>query len=209
MVVARQARIERVQNLLEETGLDGCVLKGMDNIFYLTGFRGSEGSLFVTRGDVVLVVDFRYMTHAREVTRDIHIEEMRPKRDAIYDLCTNTGSPSLASMGPMSLQRLQILGGEPRRHQSRSHEQCHRRGQAGQGTEEISAIMAAIEAATKAFTDVPRPREARQHGKEIADELDHAMRRRGATGPSFETIVASARGAPCPCRTQRQEARGR
>ncbi|OPX99977.1 MAG: putative peptidase [Syntrophorhabdus sp. PtaB.Bin047] len=197
MVVARQARIERVQNLLEETGLDGCVLKGMDNIFYLTGFRGSEGSLFVTRGDVVLVVDFRYMTHAREVTRDIHIEEMRPKRDAIYDLCTKYRISKLGFDGahvPYNVYKswAENLVGISLVPMSNAIEEVRR----AKEPEEISAIMAAIEAATKAFTDVLGLVKPGSTEKEIADELDHAMRRRGATGPSFETIVASGpRGA--------------
>jgi Xaa-Pro aminopeptidase len=197
MVVTRQVRIERVQSLLEETGLDGCILKGMDNIFYLTGFRGSEGSLFVTRGDVVLVVDFRYMTHAREVTRDIHIEEIRPKRDAIYDLCTKYRISKLGFDGahvPYNTYKLwaENLVGISLVPMNNAIEEIRK----AKEPEEITAIMAAIETATKAFSDVLGLVKPGSTEKEIADELDHAMRRRGAQGPSFETIVASGpRGA--------------
>ncbi|NLT24077.1 MAG: aminopeptidase P family protein [Syntrophorhabdus sp.] len=197
MVVTRQARIERVQGLLEETGLDGCVLKGMDNIFYLTGFRGSEGSLFVTRGDVVLVVDFRYITHAREVTRDIHIEEVKPKRDAIYDLCTKYRISKLGFDGshvPYNVFKswAENLVGISLVPMNNAIEEIRR----AKEPEEIAAIMAAIDAATRAFTDVLGLVKPGSTEKEIADELDHAMRKRGAQGPSFETIVASGpRGA--------------
>jgi Xaa-Pro aminopeptidase len=197
MVVTRQARIERVQGLLEEAGLDGCVLKGMDNIFYLTGFRGSEGSLFVTRGDVVLVVDFRYLTHAREVTRDIHIEEVRPKRDAVYDLCTKYRISKLGFDGshvPYNVFKswAENLVGISLVPMNNAIEEIRR----AKEPEEIAAIMAAIDTATKAFTDVLDLVKPGSTEKEIADELDHAMRRRGAKGPSFETIVASGpRGA--------------
>ncbi len=197
MVVTRQARIERVQGLLEEAGLDGCVLKGMDNIFYLTGFRGSEGSLFVTRGDVVLVVDFRYITHAREVTRDIHIEEVRPKRDAVYDLCTKYRISKLGFDGSHVAYNVfkswaENLVGISLVPMNNAIEEIRR----AKEPEEIAAIMAAIDAATRAFTDVLDLVKPGSTEKEIADELDHAMRKRGAQGPSFETIVASGpRGA--------------
>ncbi len=197
MVMIRRARIERVQSLLEETGLDGCVLKGMDNIFYLTGFRGSEGSLFITRGDVVLVVDFRYVTHAREVTRDIRIEEMRPKRDVINDLCTKYRISKLGFDGAHVHYNVfkswaENLVGISLVPMNNAIEEIRKTKE----PEEITAIMAAIEAATKAFTDVLGLVKPGSTEKEIADELDHAMRKRGAQGPSFDTIVASGpRGA--------------
>jgi len=195
--MTRQARIERVQGLLEEAGLDGCVLKGMDNIFYLTGFRGSEGSLFITRGDVVLLVDFRYMTHAREVTRDIHIEEIRPKRDTIHDLCTKYRISKLGFDGahvPYNVYTswAENLVGISLVPMNNAIEEIRRVKE----PEEIAAIMAAIEVATKALTGVLDLVKPGSTEKEIADELDHAMRRHGAQGPSFDTIVASGpRGA--------------
>lgn len=195
--MTRQARIERVQGLLEEAGLDGCVLKGMDNIFYLTGFRGSEGSLFVTRGDVVLVVDFRYITHAREVTRDIHIEEVKPKRDAIYDLCTKYRISKLGFDGshvPYNVFKswAENLVGISLVPMNNAIEEIRRAKEPA----EIAAIMAAIDTATRAFTDVLGLVKPGSTEKEIANELDHAMRRHGAQGPSFDTIVASGpRGA--------------
>jgi Xaa-Pro aminopeptidase len=197
MVMMRQSRIERIQGLLTETGLDGCVLKGMDNIFYLTGFRGSEGSLFVTPGDVFLVVDFRYVTHAREVTRDIHIEEMKPKRNVIHELCTKYRISKLGFDGvhvPYNVYRswAENLVGISLVPMSNAVEEIRRNKE----PEEITAIMKAIALATNAFTDILGLVRPDRTEKEIADELDHAMRKRGAQGPSFETIVASGpRGA--------------
>lgn len=197
--VRRESRIERLQDLLKETGLDGCVLKGMDNIFYLTGFRGSEGMLFVTRGDVVLVVDFRYLTHAREVTGGIHIHEIRPGSDALYTLCTkykvaklgfdgayvtyNTYQAWSESLPGISLVPMNSAIDEIRRNKE---------------PEEIAAIVDAISIATKAFSDIVGLIKPGETEKNIADELDHMMRRRGAQGPSFDTIVASGPRSALP-----------
>jgi len=151
----------------------------------------------VTRGDVVLVVDFRYITHAREVTRDIHIEEVKPKRDAIYDLCTKYRISKLGFDGshvPYNVFKswAENLVGISLVPMNNAIEEIRR----AKEPEEIAAIMAAIDAATRAFTDVLGLVKPGSTEKEIADELDHAMRKRGAQGPSFETIVASGpRGA--------------
>ena len=197
MVTTRQSRIERVQSLLVESGLDGCALKGMDNIFYLTGFRGSEGTLFVTRGDVVLIVDFRYVTHAKEVTRDILIEEMKPRRDSLYELCTRYKVSILGFDGahvPYNVFKTwaENLPGISLVPMNNAMEEIRKIKE----PEEISAIMDAITAATDAFTDILDLVRPGKTEKEIADELDYAMCKRGATGPSFDTIVASGpRGA--------------
>lgn len=197
VTMTRQSRIERIQNLIMETGLDGCALKGMDNIFYLTGFRGSEGTLFVTRGDVVLIVDFRYITYAKEVTRGIHIAEMKPKRDILYELCTKYKVSKLGFDGahlPYNVFKswADSLTGISLVPMNNAVEEIRRNKE----PEEITAIMDAIAVATDAFTAILGLIRPGRTEKEIADELDYAMRRRGAQGPSFETIVASGpRGA--------------
>lgn len=198
MVTAtRQARIERIQKLIEEAGIDGCVLKGMDNIFYLTGFRGSEGTLLVTRGDVILIVDFRYITHAKEVTRDISIVELKQKQDALYDMCKKYGISQLGFDGahvPYNTYRswADNLPGINLVPMSNAVEEIRKIKEPG----EIEAVMKAIAAATQAFTDIMGLIRPGNTERNIADELDHAMRGRGAQGPSFPTIVASGpRGA--------------
>ncbi len=196
----RELRIERLQELLREMGLDGCVLKGMDNIFYLTGFRGSEGMLFVTRGDVVLIVDFRYITHAREVTSGIHIHEMRPGDDALYTLCTKYKVSKLGIRRGARLSTIHTVPGlkifpvislVP---MNSSIEEIRRNKEA----EEIALIMDAISIATQAFSDIIGIIKPGETEKDIADEFDHIMRKRGAQGPSFDTIVASGPRSALP-----------
>ncbi len=193
------SRIERLQELLKETGLDGCVLKGMDNIFYLTGFRGSEGMLFVTRGDVVLIVDFRYITHAREVAGGIHIEEMRPGYDVLNDLCTKYKVSKLGFDGTHVFYNTystwtETLTGISVVPMNSSIEEIRKNKDAG----EVAAIMDAITIATGAFNDIMGMLKPGAVESDIAGELDHIMRRRGARGPSFDTIVASGPRAALP-----------
>ncbi len=194
-----ESRIERLQELLREMGLDGCVLKGMDNIFYLTGFRGSEGMLLVTRGDVVLIVDFRYMTHAREVTNGIHIDEMRPGYDVLYTLCTKYKISKLGFDGTHVLYNTysawaEGLPGVSLVSMNSSIEEIRKNKEAG----EIAVMMDAITIATEAFGDIMGVIKPGSVEKDIADELDHIMRKRGAQRPSFDTIVASGPRSALP-----------
>jgi Xaa-Pro aminopeptidase len=195
----RENRIEKVLNLLETTELDGCLLKGMDNIFYLTGFRGSEGTLLVTRGDVILMTDFRYITYAQEITEGIRVVEVRGKKSLLQEFCQQyhirrLGFDSLHT--PFSVyqkwcdevEKVEFLPLSTGLEEIRKNKE----------PEEIDRIIEAIEVATRAFNEVfPRIRPGLTE-KEIANDLDHAMRRLGADSPSFTTIVASGPRAALP-----------
>ena len=87
----REKRVSRVVEILERQGLHACIIKGMENIFYLTGFRGSEGTAVVTRGDVVLLVDSRYITYAREVAQGCVVLETKGKDGTMESLFQRYG----------------------------------------------------------------------------------------------------------------------
>ena len=87
----REKRISRVVEILERQELHACIIKGMENIFYLTGFRGSEGTAVVTRGDVVLLVDSRYITYARETTQGCVVIETKGKNGTMESLFQRYG----------------------------------------------------------------------------------------------------------------------
>src|SRR5205085_11856077 len=61
----RRARQDALVRALEADGLDGLLVTSRANIRYLTGFSGSAALVAVTRGDVLLVTDFRYDEQAR------------------------------------------------------------------------------------------------------------------------------------------------
>jgi Xaa-Pro aminopeptidase len=63
------SRLERIQQVVRDTGLDALLVVHPPNIRYLTGLKASAGAAFVSRDGCVLVVDFRYATAAREIAR--------------------------------------------------------------------------------------------------------------------------------------------
>ncbi len=52
--------------MLEAEGLDALLVTSRSNIRYLTGFSGSAGATVATRGELLLVTDFRYDEQARQ-----------------------------------------------------------------------------------------------------------------------------------------------
>jgi Xaa-Pro aminopeptidase len=195
----RQRRIAKVLQILGEKAVDACLLKGMDNIFYLTGFRGSEGALFVTPGEVTLLTDFRYITHAREVTDNIRIAEVRERRNALPGLVRRSGAKTLGfdslhttySEYKRWAEVLESVELVPMEGEIEEIRRCKE-------PEEMEAIEAAVDVATEAFMEVAGRIRPGRTERDIANELDHAMRRRGAERPAFDTIVASGPRAALP-----------
>jgi Xaa-Pro aminopeptidase len=195
----RERRIEKVLALLRTMELDACLLKGMDNIFYLTGFRGTEGTLLVTKGDVFLVTDFRYITHAQEVTRGIKIVEIRDKKNVLGEIFSQYGIRKIGFDSihtPFFVYKkwLETAEGIELVPLDDAIEEIRKNKE----PEEIDRITKAIEVATKAFTEVFQKIHPGQTEKDIANNLDYTMRRFGAEGPSFPTIVASGPRAALP-----------
>jgi len=195
----KEQRLSRVLEIIEEKELDSCILKGMDNIFYLTGFRGSEGTVLVTKGDVLVLTDSRYITHAQEVAIGCTVLETRGKDNLLGTLFERYG---ITRTGFDSYHTL--------------YQTYHTWKEAGPGIEfvplsndieairrckdpdEILAVRKAVDIATRAFAAVLEKIAPGRTEKEVANELDYAMRCLGADEPSFETIVASGPRAALP-----------
>ncbi|MCL1852939.1 MAG: Xaa-Pro peptidase family protein [Peptococcaceae bacterium] len=61
---AQPLRHERLRRVMAEKGLEALLICSSENVFYLSGFTGSTGVMFVNREHVCLFVDFRYVEQA-------------------------------------------------------------------------------------------------------------------------------------------------
>ena len=51
---------------MQEKELDGIIINNLKNVYYLTGFWGSNGTVFISRDRQVLVTDARYIIAAKQ-----------------------------------------------------------------------------------------------------------------------------------------------
>jgi Xaa-Pro aminopeptidase len=195
----REKRLTRVYDILEQKDLHACLLRGMDNIFYLTGFRGSEGTAIVTRGDVVLMTDSRYVTYAGEVAVDCTVIETKGKDQGLPEVFRRYGIARAGFDAYHTTYQTYHFWKEvapeielvPLESDIEAIRRCKEPG-------EILAIKRAISLATDAFAAIVEKIAAGRTEKEIAADLDYAMLRLGADRPSFDTIVASGPRAALP-----------
>jgi Xaa-Pro aminopeptidase len=188
-------RIDRLRAALADAACDALVVTNLTNIRYLTGFGGSAGLLVVTPDDAVLITDGRYETQAVEqvaasgapVAVEITTNEQR-------EVATN----AIAMRARVGLEAHSVTWAQQRSYgewfaaselvpTELVVEELRTTKDAG----ELARIEAAAAIADAALAAVRRrlldgPTEA-----EFGLELDTEMRRRGASGSAFETIIAS------------------
>jgi len=174
---------------------------------YLTGFTGSAGVLICRIDGSVLVTDGRYVEQAQAQIRDsgaaVRIVEARTAAatlDAVVaelahdakigcesaDLTVDAYARYVSALG-RELIPLSGLVEEQRRSKSEA---------------EIERIAVAAHAADKALADardlLVRSMSEPITERDVRDELEYRMRRYGADGPSYETIVATGANAARP-----------
>src|SRR5256886_14088608 len=92
----RRWRQEALVRAFDADGLDGLLVTSRANIRYLTGFSGSAALVAVTRGDVLLVTDFRYDEQARVEAGAVARVEV--EGTSVWDRFFR----ELATLGPLS-----------------------------------------------------------------------------------------------------------
>jgi Xaa-Pro aminopeptidase len=198
------ARLRRLRPQLVDT--KALLVTSLTNIRYLTGFTGSAGLLFVLPGQAVLLTDGRYRIQAAE-----QLAAAGVAAEVVVARATEQAGRAQQIVAPHSLTSLGLEAAHVSWAQQRAFaaewfpdleliptinrvEDLRKVKDAG----ELARLAAAATIADEALRRV-RPQLA--HGlteEAFGRTLDFEMRRLGASGPSFETIVASGSNAAMP-----------
>ncbi|HVL03467.1 MAG TPA: Xaa-Pro peptidase family protein, partial [Acidimicrobiales bacterium] len=194
-VAGRSARLRTLQ---DHVGIEALVVTHMVNIRYLTGFTGSAGLLVAAPDDLVLVTDGRYRDQAGEQLAAAGVEariEIAQTAEARQELV----AAAVAGVRRLGLEAAHVSWSAQRRYAEEwfPHtelvpteglvEDLRQRKDEG----EIARLAAAASVADAALGAVRHRLGDQPTESEFALELDSEVRRRGAEGASFETIVAS------------------
>lgn len=201
-------RISALRSMLDGSSGDILIISNLTNIRYLTGFTGSAGTLIIGSNrhkasiPALLLTDGRYQEQSEHETKEceqfLDILIGSPELQ-IESASKFIGSDARAMIDPSTTTVAQLnkwtesLGTPPL--ESEVQVETLRRIK---DKDEIELIRAASHIADRALEiTIPHllhsPTEV-----EFAAELDYNMRKLGAEGPSFETIVASGTNSAMP-----------
>ena len=194
------SRLRALRAALARSGHEYFLVAGLANLRYLTGFTGSLGYLVVDPESAVLYVDGRYGTQAAQQTEGVEIV--------------------VAAEGPLSAvtddirkRRIRRLAFEQNRVSFETY-RCLRESLRGRrlsplsgvvealrlikSAAEVEQIRRAVKLNSEAFERACRQLRPQWTEARLAAEIEYQMRRLGADGAAFDTIVAGGERSSLP-----------
>ena len=194
-----QRRLERFDAKLAQSGLDALLVTGQKNIYYLTDFWGTNATVFITKNRRLFLTDSRYTLIAKQ---SVHGFDIIETKDPLKDIVKIIEADKLETIGfdnQVSFayyQGLQaIFEGYTLSPQSNFMEELRMI----KDEKELATIRKACSISDRAFTDVLdfiKPGQTTE--LQVANFLDFRMREYGASGISFESIIASGYRSAMP-----------
>jgi Xaa-Pro aminopeptidase len=191
---------ERLSRLCEGMAKkDALLIFHEKNIRYLTGFTGGDGVLMAGPDWLILLVDGRYVTQARDEAAGTEIFEFRNRVDGIMAVASGRAveaigfeSPCLTVEEYLKLQeKLPEMDFRPLSGELQSLRAVKDEG-------EIDRIREAARIAGEALAEIRKIIRPGIREREIAIELEYRMRLSGAEKAAFETIVAAGANSALP-----------
>lgn len=194
-----QARLDKFLSKLTQQGLDGFLVTGEKNIYYLTGFWGSAGTVFISRNRRIFVTDSRYILIARQVIKDdFEVVDNRDALGVIRDLIKDEGLGIIGFDNQVSYAYYQALTTAFEGYELKPVGNFVEELRQIKDEQEMAIIRQACRISDQAFTDVLDFIKPGKTELEVATFLDFRMRELGASGLSFDTIVASGYRSAMP-----------
>jgi Xaa-Pro aminopeptidase len=195
------ARLDKLRLSLEAHGAGALLETHLPNIFYLCGFSGDSGALLVDGSSATLFTDGRFTIQAKQESPGIRARIHRgPLLEAVGDHLRKRGRSRVA----LSPSRVTLAGWKALKKAA---------GPAIKWVG-VDGMVDQLRAVKDAF-EIDRLRDAARLGSEvmeetirqirpgvteleIAAEIGYRMRRKGASGESFEPIVAAGARSALP-----------
>jgi Xaa-Pro aminopeptidase len=193
-------RLDRVREAMAEAGADAFAVTNLTNVRWCTGFTGSFGALVVGPDTATLITDSRYATQAPQQIND----GGAPVDVVVSADLVAEGRRALADAGRVALEADDISWADQQRWadavdaelvathalitELRSVKDDAELARMAQAAAIVDDVLA--EAQTMLVAGTPE--------RQLAHALEDGMRARGASGPAYETIVASGPNAALP-----------
>ncbi|EGW40298.1 Xaa-Pro peptidase family protein [Desulfosporosinus sp. OT] len=185
------SRLERMRQQMLEDKIDAYVVIRPENGRYLSGFSGGEATLYITLEKAFLLTDFRYIEQAKAQAPEFEV--------------IKTGQDHFAFLEEIGLNAQRVgfegdfityvdygqLNDAFRQAELLSLPNLVSHLRSVKDKSEIELIRQAVRIADGAFAETLKTIEIGQTEEEIGLNLEFSMRRAGASGGSFDFIIAS------------------
>jgi Xaa-Pro aminopeptidase len=193
MPTPHSIRIQNLQKLIRRNALDGLLVTSPADWFYLTGFTGEAGVLIADRRGLTLVTDGRFLVQAAEELSGVAVVE---QREGLFRTCGEVLKRAKRrrvgfdgnQLTVNQIVTLKKASGAATRFEAAAGLVTSLR--ACKDAAELALIRKAGVLATKVVESAIALLKPGVRELEIAAEIEYQMRKGGASGAAFESIVA-------------------
>jgi len=199
-------RAQRLSDLLPTAGIDALLVSALVNVRYMTGYTGSNGLALVGPQTRVFVTDFRYVEQAEQEVGDTY-DRRRGQQELLEAIPEALPAGELrlgfddahvtvrdhAKLRELLPERVQLVPAAGLVERLREVKE----------PEEIERIRVATALADEALQRILAEGLAGRTERQVVMALERAMADRGATRPSFDSIVAAGPHGALPHATPR------
>ena len=195
-------RRDRLLRGLRSQGAKNLLITSPYNVSYLTGFTGEDSFLWITPKEVVLLSDARYEEQIQSEVKDVELL-IRAPSTTIIDAAANAlavrdQAEIWVEAASTSVAQWERLGSQLPNKALASCSGAVERLREIKDAYELNAIQDSIRIAERAFKATTELLEPEMSEKQIADELEFAMRRLGAESAAFKIIVGVGERSAVP-----------
>src|SRR5690349_17426342 len=194
-------RRKAVHRLMARVELDALVVTQPANWYYLTGFTGEAGTLVLEQGRATLISDGRFTTQAKAELASVRFLEQKGTLMEFVGkyLGCKRGRRVGYDASQLTVSQLRLL----RRAAGPLTKWISSPGlveslRIRKDATELAKMRQAAILAGKVLTGAVKLLKPGVTENEIAGEIEYQMRRGGASGPAFETIVAFGERSALP-----------
>jgi len=193
-------RIEKLRERFAGAGVEALYITNPENRFYLSGFTGTAGSLLLGLNNSYLFTDFRYTGQAARECPDYQvIETSGESSEVLREYLTGEGISLLGLEGDyLTYNQFQTLKEKLGGVELKTVDGLVEELRARKDKDETAFIEEAVRLADEAFKEVLPLIRPGVPEREVALQLEYFMRRLGADGAAFKTIVATGYRSALP-----------
>ena len=181
--------LQRIDALFS-TGLDGAVLiSGFANIFYYSGFTSEDAFLMLTPEKNYIITDSRYFIQAKFECPDFDLIDIKKGWESVFSLIKS--EKIYFEEDKLNFGMYKNLSGKASGKEFIPAQTKINLPRQKKSKYEIEIIKEAEKIGDMAFEHILQILRVGVSEREIAFELEMFMRKSGASGLSFDTIVAS------------------
>lgn len=193
-------RLKRLRRKIREAGCDALLVNNPSDIRYLSGFHGEDSWALIASRAAVVISDFRFREELERLPAPFR---SRLRTSTIYEEIGREVAER--NLGAVALQAEHVTL-EARRRLAKAIGASRLKPRADllaglravKDESEIALIRKAVRLQEQALTETLERVDPGAREMDIAAELEHRMKRLGAEGVAFPTIVASGSVASRP-----------